>query len=78
MTPPSPIARRDFLRFAGVAVGSLAVAPAFSAAEEPSAVPRSRTDRLATGANVCRWFRFPPNNSEEHFTNSISAAEAEM
>ena len=77
MTTPSPIARRDFLRLTGIAAGSLAVAPAFAAAEGISEVPRSRTDRLATGANVCRWFRFPRNNSAEHFTNYISAAEAD-
>ena len=61
----------------GIAAGSLAVAPAFAAAEGTSEVPRSRTDRLATGANVCRWFRFPRNDSAEHFTNYISPAEAE-
>jgi len=77
MTTPSPIARREFLRLAGFAAGSLAVAPAF-AAEGFSAVPRSRTDRLATGANVCQWFRFPRNDSAEHFTNYISAAEADF
>ena len=77
MTTPSPIARRDFLRLTGIAAGSLAVAPAFAAAEGTSEVPRSRTDRLATGANVCQWFRFPRNNSAEHFNNYISAAEAD-
>ena len=78
MTTPSPIARRDFLRLTGIAAGSLAVTPAFAAATEGiSEVPRSRTDRLATGANVCRWFRFPRNNSAEHFTSYISPAEAD-
>ena len=78
MTTPSPMARRDFLRLAGIAAGSLAVTPAFSAAEGFPAVPRGRTDRLATGANVCQWFRFPRNESAEHFTNYISAAEADF
>jgi aryl-phospho-beta-D-glucosidase BglC (GH1 family) len=77
MTTFSRIARRDFLRLAGVAAGSLAVTPAFSAAAGFSEVPRSRTDRLATGANICRWFCFPQSNTTEHFTNYISAAEAE-
>ena len=77
MFPRFPIARRDFLRLTGIAAGSLAVAPAYAAAEGLSEVPRSRTDRLATGANVCLWFRFPQNNSVEHFTDYISAAEAD-
>ncbi len=78
MTTPSLIARRDFLRLTGIAAGSLAVAPAFPAATEGfSKVPRSRTDRLAAGANVCRWFRFPQSNSAEHFTGYISSAESD-
>jgi aryl-phospho-beta-D-glucosidase BglC (GH1 family) len=78
MIPQSPIARRDFLRLTGIAVGSLAVAPAFAASTEGiSEVPRSRTERLATGANVCRWFRSPLHNSAEYFTSYISPAEAE-
>jgi aryl-phospho-beta-D-glucosidase BglC (GH1 family) len=78
MPAPSPFARRDFLRLAGIAAGSLAVADVLAAADEDtSEVPRSRLDRLATGANVCQWFRFPRNNSAEHFDNYISTAEAE-
>jgi aryl-phospho-beta-D-glucosidase BglC (GH1 family) len=71
-----PIDRRGFLRITALGAGSLAIAPALSAAEPLAAVPRSRTDRLATGANVCLWFRFPRGNSAEHFNNYISAAEA--
>jgi aryl-phospho-beta-D-glucosidase BglC (GH1 family) len=68
--------RRGFLRVTAAAAGSLVIAPAF-ATELLSAVPRSRTNRLATGANVCQWFRFPPRgNASEHFRNYISAAEA--
>ena len=70
------LGRREFLRLTALARGSLAVAPLLSAAEPLAAVPRSRTDRLATGANVCRWFRFPRDNSAEHFNNYISDAEA--
>jgi len=77
MTAPPPIARRDFLRLAGIAAGSLAISPALAAAGGTSEVARSRTDRLATGANVCQWSRFPRNDSAEHFTNYISAAEAD-
>ena len=77
MIAPSPIARRDFLRMTGIAAGSLAITPVLAAAEGLSEVPRNRTDRLATGANVCQWFRFPRRNSAEHFTDYISAAEAD-
>jgi hypothetical protein len=39
-------------------------------------VPPSRLTRLATGANICRWFRSPRGNPAEHFTNYISEDEA--
>src|ERR1035437_5844948 len=39
-------------------------------------VPPSRLSRLATGANICRWFRSPRGNPAEHFTNYISEDEA--
>ena len=61
---------------AALGAGSLAIAPSLSAAEPLAAVPRSRLDRLATGANVCLWFRFARDNSAEHFNNYISPAEA--
>lgn len=77
MTTARLIARRDFLRLTGFAAGSLAVTPAFAGDDDIGEAPRSRLDRLATGANVCLWFRFPRNNSAEHFTNYISSAEAE-
>ena len=78
MNARPPLDRRAFLRVTAAAAGSLVIAPSLAAAAEPlSAVPRSRTDRLATGANVCQWFRFPPRgNASEHFRNYISAAEA--
>jgi aryl-phospho-beta-D-glucosidase BglC (GH1 family) len=76
MTNLPPVHRRSFLRLAAVAAGNVAIGPSLSAAEVPSAVPRSRTDRLATGANVCQWFRFPRGDSAAHFTNYISEAEA--
>jgi aryl-phospho-beta-D-glucosidase BglC (GH1 family) len=41
-------------------------------------VPAVRLERLATGANVCRWFRFPVRNTPEHFQNYIGEAEAGM
>jgi aryl-phospho-beta-D-glucosidase BglC (GH1 family) len=35
-------------------------------------------ERLATGANVCRWFRFPRRDSTEHFENYIPDSEAAL
>ena len=75
MTNLPLVHRRSFLRLAAVAAGNAAIAPCLSAADVPSAVPRSRTDRLATGVNVCQWFRFPRADSAAHFTNYISEAE---
>ncbi len=72
----NPIDRRAFLRLTALGAGSLALAPSLSAAEPLTAVPRSRLDRLATGANVCLWFRSPRGKSAEHFSNYISEAEA--
>ncbi len=76
MTNLPPIDRRAFLRLTALGAGSLAITHSLSAAEPLTAVPRNRLDRLATGANVCQWFRFPRSNSAEHFTNYISEAEA--
>ena len=68
--------RRAFLRLSAVACGGLAIRPPLSAGAPLTAVPRSRLDHLATGANVCQWFRFPRGNPAEHFTNYISEDEA--
>ena len=76
MKSPSSLDRRDFLRLAALAAGGLAATPGLLAADLPASVPRSRLERLATGANVCRWFRFPQRDSAEHFANYISEAEA--
>ncbi len=76
MTNLAPIDRRAFLRLSALAAGSLAITRCLSAADPLTAVPRSRLDRLATGANVCLWFRFPRGGSAEHFNNYIPEAEA--
>ena len=39
-------------------------------------VPQVRLDRLARGANVCSWFRWPKSQTAEHFANYIGDAEA--
>jgi aryl-phospho-beta-D-glucosidase BglC (GH1 family) len=71
------INRRSFLSLTALGTASLAIAPSLSGAEPLAAVPQSRLDRLATGANVCQWFRFPPREgSAEHFNNYIPESEA--
>ncbi len=77
MTLPQ-INRRAFLRLTTLAAGSLAARPALLAAGPPTTVPHQRLERLATGANVCRWFRAPPRNQPDHFANYISEAEAQF
>ena len=52
-------------------------APATPAATAPlGSVPQSRLERLARGANVCQWFRFPRADSAAFYTNYISDGEA--
>jgi len=68
--------RRAFLRLSALATTSLGVIRSFSAVGDLEQVPRSRLNRLATGANVCQWFRFPRGNPAEHFANYISSEEA--
>jgi aryl-phospho-beta-D-glucosidase BglC (GH1 family) len=78
MPAPSPFSRREFLdatAFAGV----MALVPLPSPGAAPLAtVPARRLERLATGANICRWFRFPVNESTEHFANYIPGDEAAL
>lgn len=69
--------RRTFLGWAALGAGSLALTPPPSAAASLQAVPRTRLEQLATGANVCQWFRFPPRGeSANHFANYIGDSEA--
>jgi aryl-phospho-beta-D-glucosidase BglC (GH1 family) len=76
MTNLTSIDRRAFLRLTALAGASLAITPSSSASGSLTTVPSSRLARLATGANVCRWFRSPRGNPAEHFTNYISEDEA--
>jgi aryl-phospho-beta-D-glucosidase BglC (GH1 family) len=75
MTNLPPINRREFLRLTALATGSLASISLPATAPVP-AVPSRRLERLATGANVCGWFRSPRNESAEHFSGYIPEAEA--
>lgn len=71
--------RRHFLQQSSLLVGSLALRPwSTRAADHPEGVPAQRLEKLATGANVCRWFRYPRRDTTEHFESYISDAEASV
>ncbi len=75
----STLTRREFLCSTSLAVGGVALSMQAGAAVAPlTEVPARRLERLATGANVCLWFRFPRNESTEHFGNYIPDSEAEL
>jgi len=71
--------RRQFLGSTVLAVGGIALSSwPTRAAAAPSNVPASRLARLSSGANICRWFRYPRNETPEHFSNYISESEAQL
>lgn len=70
----SEISRRELLYLGAAAAGHLAAA----APAEPvpvHRVPPGRLARLASGANVCLWFRYP-RNEPAHLKDYISDKEA--
>lgn len=75
---PKSLNRRQFLRVAGAAASVsfsiIAIPRVWSSAA--AGVPRSRLDRLAKGANVCRWFRGGGRTGQEQLGNYITEAEA--
>jgi aryl-phospho-beta-D-glucosidase BglC (GH1 family) len=70
--------RREFLRLAALGTAGAALIGRPALAAPLNGVPATRLARLATGANVCLWFRFPRQETVEHFTNYIPESEAEM
>ncbi len=73
------LSRREFVRISAAGVALNLFAPALRCSSAPVAsVPRSRLDRLAKGANICRWFRFGRQESAEHFGNYITESEAKL
>lgn len=70
--------RRDFIRVTGAGVITLALPPLVSTAASLGSVPQCRLDRLSKGANVARWFRFPPRADDDHYANYVSIADAEF
>lgn len=77
MSKPASLSRRTFLRSASLALGGMAITPCLVTAD-PAEVPPARLARLASGANVCRWFRSPQDARPDHFANYISDAESEF
>jgi aryl-phospho-beta-D-glucosidase BglC (GH1 family) len=77
--------RRQFIRdsAATVVTAACSVSLNLRAADETlkvrnANVPGTRLARLATGANVSHWFRFPRTESADHFANYITEAEASL
>ncbi|HMP83332.1 MAG TPA: cellulase family glycosylhydrolase [Verrucomicrobiota bacterium] len=77
----SSLTRRDFLQRTAVVTTALAAWPSsgFGAETTTAAgVPSRRLDKLATGTNVCLWFRGVRRVSDEHFQNYIGDDEMEF
>lgn len=81
MKTNSAFDRREFLRTTAMTAASLALSAipgAAAAAEAAAGVPARRLEKLATGANVCRWFRYPRRETDEFFAHYIPPSEAEF
>ena len=78
MKTTSFLDRREFLRLSTCLIGGLTLGQQRGWSASSSEVPALRLERLSTGANVCRWFRFPRRDSAEHFNNYIPDAEAAL
>jgi endoglucanase len=85
MKPNPTLSRRQFVRSAALAAGALAWSPRAARPAEAATpgvaangVPLRRLERLAAGANVCRWFRFPRNETDDFLANHIPDSEAEF
>ena len=69
--------RREFLGRTALVTTSLTLGRQLGWGAPPSAVPPVRLARLSTGANVCRWFRFP-RRGDGHFTHYVPEAEMDL
>ena len=56
--------------------GGLCWPQSIEAAGVGKGVSAKRLARLSKGANVCRWFRFPKENTTDHYRNYITESEA--
>ena len=78
MNTTARLDRREFLRRAALVAAGVTFCPGSGQAVAPTEVPAERLARLATGANVCRWFRSPRRDSPTHFDNYIPESEAAL
>ncbi len=76
MSTQAFLTRRAFLQSTALTAGALLLPRLPSQAADQSAVPATRLARLATGANVCRWFRHPRSETAAHFGDYLGDAEA--
>jgi endoglucanase len=76
MSTQNSFSRRAFLQSAATAASVLLLPRLPSLAADRSAVPPGRLARLATGANICRWFRYPRVETAAHFGDYLGDAEA--
>jgi aryl-phospho-beta-D-glucosidase BglC (GH1 family) len=71
--------RREFLRTSAIVAGGLAAVQRRTvAANSTGDVPAARLERLRTGANVCRWFRYPQAETAEHFGGYLGDDELKL
>jgi len=80
MTTKACLNRREFMRVgvAGLAGSFIGTGIRQAWSSGVSGVPKSRLDRLAKGANVCRWFCFLKQDGPGHFSSYISDSEASL
>jgi endoglucanase len=72
------LARREFLRRTAFASAGTFICCRAAAGAATGGVPAQRLEKLATGANICRWFRSPRRDSATHFDNYIPDEEAAL
>jgi endoglucanase len=78
MNITASLPRREFIRRAALTAAGVTLCPRPTWAAPAADVPAQRLARLATGANICRWFRSPRRDSPTHFDNYIADEEAAM
>lgn len=78
MNRQTALSRRAFLQSTAATTGALLLPRLPASAANRSEVAPERLARLATGANLCRWFRHPRAETTAHFGEYLGDAEAEF